>query len=235
MRDQLVDVIREFTGTLLNPFDLPDVLHRLTEHSIEVLDASGCGIMLEDDHGELAFAAASNDDVIAIERHQERAHEGACFEAYTRNEVVAIADATSLRERWPAYAARLDEAGLRAVIGVPMNAFAQTIGVINIYRSGGGAWTPEEIEAAEIVASVGAGYIVYGTDMRAQHDLAQQLQAAISSRDLIGQAKGILMEREGMSAEAAFTALRQFSQHSNRKLHEVAMEIVGQTARNSGS
>ena len=234
MRDRLVQVIREFTGTLLNPYDLADVLHRLTEHSMEVLDACGCGIMLEGDDGDLAFAAASDDSVVAIERHQERAHEGACFEAYQRNEVVAIEDATAIRERWPAYASRLEDAGLAAVIGVPMNAFAQTIGVINIYRSEPVQWTDEDIEAAEIMASIGAGYIVYGADMRAQHDLAQQLKTAISTRDLIGQAKGILMEREGLSAEAAFAALREFSQRSNRRLREVAMEVVGQTARNNG-
>lgn len=70
--------------------------------------------------------------------------------------------------------------------------------------------------------------------MRAQHGLAKQLKTAINTRDLIGQTKGILMEREGMSVEAAFTALRESSQRSNRRLREAEMEVVGQTARNNG-
>lgn len=78
----------------------------------------------------MAFAAASDDDAVAIE------------------------GATAIDERWPVSASRLKEADLSAVIGVPMNAFAQTIGVINIYRRDPVEWSAKDIEAAEIMALV---------------------------------------------------------------------------------
>lgn len=226
MTDGLHEIIREFTGALLNPRDLADLLDRLTRHTLHLLDASGCGIMLEDEEGHLAFAAASNDDVVAVELHQERIHEGACFDAYRNNELVRIDDVSSSGEHWPGYRQRVLAAGMWAVLGVPMNAFGRTIGVMNVYRATPGAWTPDDVEAAEILTAIAAIYIIHAHDLQEHHELTTQLQDAIGSRDVIGQAKGILMAREQVDAEGAFEMLRTVSQRSNRKLREVAQLVI---------
>lgn len=226
MPDRVNDVLREFTGAIINPYDLDELLHRLTGHTMELLDASGCGIMLSDEQSRLAFAAASDDGVVRVELHQEHISEGACHDAYHRNELVVIEDIRVGGNEWPGYRDRVLEAGLHAVLGVPMNAAGRTIGVMNVYRQAPGPWSPGDVEAAQILTAVGAGYVVHANALRAQHDLTENLQAAIASRDLIGQAKGIIMEREQVDAEEAFTMLRELSQRENRKLREVAEAVV---------
>ncbi len=228
MAEDILSVIHGFTASLLNPFDSDLVLHNLTASALDLLHAQGCGIMLADDDGELAFAAASNDDVVTIERHQEHAHEGACFEAFHDDRIVRVSTPEEAEQRWPRYAQRLADAGLRSVLGVPLHAFGSTIGVMNVYRDTAAPWSTEDVTAAQILGALGASAVVYSSDVTHERDLATQLRSAITSRDTIGQAKGILMEREQVDADAAFALLRDISQRSNRKLREVAAAIVEQ-------
>lgn len=138
-----------------------------------------------------------------------------------------IPDITA-EDRWPDYTALVIDRGFRSVLGVPLNAFGQTIGVINIYRDTAGEWTDEDLASAQILAAMGAGYIVNANQLKAQHTLAEQLHAAIDSRDLIGQAKGIVMAQSGVASDEASQILRQRSQAENRKLRELAQELVEQ-------
>ncbi len=224
-RGDLVGVIREFTSSIVNPFDLDELLHRLMGHATQVVDAAGAGVMLATERGDLDFVAASEQRVIEAEQHQADLKAGACFEAYTTNRVVTVEDLGTDR-RWPDYAQRVASLGLCSVLGVPMNAFGQTIGVINFYREGPSSWSREDVDGAEIITSMGAGYVLSANHLRAQHTLSEQLHAAIGSRDLIGQAKGVLMAREEVNADTAFEMLRRRSQDQNRRLRDLAQEIV---------
>jgi GAF domain-containing protein len=225
VRDRLLQVLRDFTSDVVNPYDLDELLYRVTRDAVTVLDAAGAGIMLADDAGRLSFAAASEEVVMEVEQVQAHIGDGACHEAFVRREVVVVEDLRE-EERWPEYSERVTGEGLRAVLGIPMTAFGQTIGVINVYRADPSRWSDEDVDAAEILATVGAGYIVNASRMRAQHELQEQLHTAIESRDVIGQAKGVLMAREGVSADDAFQMLRSISQSSNVKLRDVAARVV---------
>jgi GAF domain-containing protein len=229
VRDRLLQVLRDFTSDIVNPYDLDELLYRVTRDAVTVLEGAGAGIMLEDDDGKLAFAAASHQIVMEVEQVQAHIGDGACHEAFVEREVVVVGD---LREeqRWPEYVRRVTGAGLHAVLGIPMTAFGHTIGVINVYREGPSTWTDEDVDAGEILATVGAGYIVNASRMRAQHELQEQLHTAIESRDVIGQAKGVLMAREGVGADDAFQMLRSISQSNNLKLREVARRVVESAA-----
>jgi len=220
----LLVAIREFTSTILNPYDLDDLLHRLTDHAIVITGSQGAGVMLAGQSG-LSFAAASDPWVVEMESLQDRIETGACHAAFTTRELVVVEDLAAT-DRWPAYRGRALELGFRAVIGVPMHACGETIGVLNLYRRAPGPWSEADLEAAEIVTAMGAGYVLHANRLRAQHDLAAQLEAAIASRDLIGQAKGLLIARHGIDAEAAFAMLRAESQTTNLKLRDVAAKLL---------
>ena len=221
--------MREFTGAILNPFDLDDLLHRLMGHTTEVMVAAGAGIMLVQDDGNLAFVAASEQRVVDVELHQAQVGQGACHEAFAINEIVQVDDIRD-EDRWPEYVELVKARGLNSVLGVPLNAFGETIGVINIYRERAVAWTDEDVGAAQILASMGAGYILNANQLKAQHNLSEQLHSAIESRDLIGQAKGIIMAQAQIDSDAAFEVLRQRSQDQNRKLRDIAEEVVDRQA-----
>ena len=230
MDGQLIDAVREFTRTILNPYDLDDLLDRLVDRVTEALRAAGAGIMLESRAGALQFAAASGASVREVELVQDHAGTGACHEAFVTNQIVVVGDLRSAG-RWPGYTERAVSLGLLAVIGVPLHAWGRTIGVLNVYRNSAGEWTADDVEACEILAGLGAGYILNATQMQAQHELTENLQAALNSRGIIERAKGILMEREGVDADTAFKALRQASMDSNRKLREIAQDLVHRAER----
>jgi GAF domain-containing protein len=221
----LVDVVRQFAVSLVEPGDLPVLLHRLTEDARTVFPAAGSGILLEDRTGHLQFAAASEERIVGIERHQERIESGACWEAYASERIVAVDDLED-EERWPEYRARALRVGLRAVLGIPMQVYGRTLGVMNIYRSDVTTWTEEDVACGEILATLAIGYVVHADQQLSQQRLADNLQRAIDTRDVIGQAKGVLMRDRGIDADAAFALLRERSQHTNRKLRDVAQRIV---------
>lgn len=220
----LLAAIREFTTTIVNPYDLQDLLHRLTDHATAITSAHGAGIMLAGNDG-LGFAAASNDAVIGVEVTQDRIDDGPCHAAYETDQLSVVDDLQD-EHRWPEYRRRARELGFRSVVGVPMRAWGQTIGVLDIYRRTAGPWSQDDIDAAEIMTAMGAGYVLHANQTRAQHDLADQLQTALESRDVIGQAKGLLMARHGVDAEEAFGMLRSLSQQANIKLRDVARKVV---------
>ena len=225
VRDHLLEVIREFTSNIVNPYDLDELLHRLMGHATDVVDASGAGVMLARDGGQLHSIAASEERIVSAEQQQAELQSGACFEAYHSDRLIVVEDLEA-ETRWPRYAEHVAALGLRAVLGIPMHACGQRIGVMNVYRDAPTRWTDEQIAMAEVVTVMGAGYILSANQLRAQHTMGEQLQAAIESRDVIGQAKGLVMAREQVGADAAFEQLRTRSQQRNRKLREVAQDII---------
>lgn len=219
--------IREFTQAIVNPFDLDDLLDRLVRHATDVLDAAGAGIMLQDRHGRLDFASASSGTITEAERHQDHVGSGACHEAFCSNRTIVVAD-LELAGRWPTYTPKVLALGLRAVIGVPLNAQGETIGVLNVYRSTPTPWTEDDVEACEILAAMGAGYVLHANQLVASQRLTDQLHEALDSRMVIERAKGILMAKHDIDADTAFEELRRASMDSNRKLRDVARETVQQ-------
>lgn len=225
MPQRLSQAVREFTRTLLSPYDRDDVLDRLLRQTMAALDASGAGIMLGAESDKLAFAAASDDRVEPVELAQQETGSGACYEAYRTSKVVAVADLTD-ESRWPGYTERVLEHGFAAVIGVPLIAWGQTIGVLNVYRDTATEWTDADVEACEIVAGMGAAYILGADQAKAQHDLSEQLYEALGSRGVIERAKGIIMAKTGVDAAAAFELLRELSMNRNQKLRDIAALVA---------
>lgn len=225
MPERLVKVLAEFTRSIINPFDRDELLDQLIGHALAALDAEAAGLMLADDNGDLAFAAASGARATQMEKVQEGSQTGVCYHAFTANQVVVANDLDDL-QRWPIYTERAIELGFGSALGVPLNAFGQTIGVLNVYRERTGVWTERDIEVCEVLAAMGASYILSTSQLQAQHDLAESLQSALTSRVVIEQAKGILMGTEDVDADTAFAAIRKASRDNNRKLRDVAQEIV---------
>ncbi|MCC5948622.1 MAG: GAF and ANTAR domain-containing protein [Nitriliruptoraceae bacterium] len=220
-----LEVFAKFAMALAQPYDRDELLQLLLESVNELIEDASSGIMLASGAGDLEFVAASEQGVVEIELHQERVQEGACYEAYRTDTLVAVDDMRTW-DAWPDYRQRVLDSGKHAVLGVPMHAFGDKIGVINIYRTTPGPWSEAEVTAAQATAGIAAAAIVHSTDQEEQDQLRHNLELAIESRDTIGQAKGILMEKHGLDSDAAFTQLRERSQHANRKLHEIARQIV---------
>lgn len=220
----LLAAVREFTTTILNPYDLQELLQRLTAHATTVTGTDGAGIMLAGARG-LGFAAAWPESVVDIEVTQDRVESGPCHDAFTSG-TPTVVDDLRVEHRWPEYRERALELGFRAIAGFPMHAWGETIGVLDLYRRHPGPWTGDVLDTAEIMTSMGAGYVLHANQLKAQHELAEQLQTALESRDTIGQAKGLLMARHRIGADEAMDLLRETSQRTNVKLRDVAARLV---------
>ena len=121
MADQLslVAVLERFASTMGTTFATGDVLHELSDSTVEVLGAAGAGVCVVNKQHQLMFATATSRDVVVIERRQEQDQQGPCVEAFTTGETVAVSQINAL-DRWPAYQQVAKEIGFHAVLGIPL-------------------------------------------------------------------------------------------------------------------
>jgi GAF domain-containing protein len=159
------------------------------------------------------------------ETQYERGH-GPCLHAARTGELTEIAD-TRTDSRWPDYMARAAEHGALSSLSVPLAIDDEHVaGALNIYARRPNAFDEASRMAATRFgpyAAVAAGNL---HAYRSARDKADNLQAALETRGVIDQAKGILMDRHKLTADQAFQALAQMSMKTNRKLHAVADDLV---------
>jgi GAF domain-containing protein len=149
---------------------------------------------------------------------------GPCLEAAECGQVVEIRDGRT-EDRWPDYTPRFLARGALSSLAVPVPAAQLTAG-LNVYAPRAGAFTDDDRRAVLEFASW-AGVALTNMDaLQDARDLAENLQAALDHRAVIEQAKGILMERHRLTAEQAFRLLAEASMHANRKLRDVAEDLV---------
>jgi GAF domain-containing protein len=185
--------------------------------------------MLADRRGELRWVTATNESEQAFEQAERDLGEGPCIDAYAGARVVWTPDLRT-DPRWPRLgpAARANQ--IRGVLSAPVLLDDQTIGTCNALTTVVRSWSEADAGAVRAFAVVLGRLIGSITDARHKADLTAQLQYALSSRVLIEQAKGVLMEREGIDAERAFERLRRRARSSERKLAEVARELLARRA-----
>ena len=140
----------------------------------------------------------------------------------------AATSAASLvtESRWPEFSNRAMYRGVAAVLSVPLPARGSTFGAVTLYSSTERVFTQESFEAMQSLAAQGAVVIANSILYWQVTELADQLKEALESRAAIDQAKGILMAREGMSADEAFATLLRASQSGNVKVREIAQRLV---------
>jgi len=156
---------------------------------------------------------------------QYRFRRGPCLEAYQAGRAVRekLSENT---DRWPEFGAAAAKAGIQSVLAVPLVANSHPIGALNLYSKSAGGYDEADEETALLFSEQAAVACANAEVYWRTFTLTEHLREALESRDVIGQAKGILMARRNCTSEAAFEALRKASQHRNTKLREVAEQVV---------
>lgn len=152
--------------------------------------------------------------VAEVDRAQIDVEQGPCLDALYERHTVALPD-TAGEPRWPRFAARAAELGIGSMLSFQLYVLRDDLGALNLY-----ARTPRAFGADS--ERVGRLFAAHAGVAMATAQQVSQLKHAIDTRDLIGQAKGILMERYKLTADQAFALLVRASQHSNTKLTEIA-------------
>ncbi len=156
---------------------------------------------------------------------QYRSRRGPCLEAYQVGKIVRerISEKT---DRWPEFSTEARKAGVQSVLAVPLVANGHPLGALNLYSKSPRGYDEGAEETALLFSQQAAVACANAELYWRTFTLTEHLREALESRDVIGQAKGILMARRNCTAEAAFELLRQASQHRNIKLREIAEQVV---------
>jgi GAF domain-containing protein len=136
---------------------------------------------------------------------------------------VVVSDDLGADERWPLWAGDVAELGFRSSLTVPLHERGRVFAVLQLYSQQPAAFGAEQNAIATLLARRSS--VALAAVRRTDH-----LKQAVDARTVIGQAEGILMERFGLDAEAAFAVLRRYSQQGNTKLHDVAEQVVRERA-----
>jgi transcriptional regulator with GAF, ATPase, and Fis domain len=216
----------QLADTLVDDYDVVDVLHRLVDHCVQLLDATAAGLMLSDQRGGLRVVAYSSDRTRLLELFQLQANEGPCLECVQTGEPVLIADLAATTERWPRFAPLAIGEGFAAVHVVPMRLRRETIGALNLFRRETGPLGEEDLLLVRALADTATIGILQERAIRRGEIITEQLQTALNSRVVIEQAKGVLAFAGDLEMEKAFQALRDYARSRGRRLADVARELV---------
>jgi GAF domain-containing protein len=228
-REQLVS--RAFIGladTLVDDYDMIDLLDRLVSYSAELLAADAAGIVLGDALvGTLRVVASSSDDAELMELLQLQNDEGPCLECYRTATPVSVPDLDEAARRWPGFAAAVqDQGGFRSVHALPLRLRQESIGALNLFHSQPGPLPEADLALGQALADVATIGILQERAIRQGEVVVEQLQTALNSRVVIEQAKGVIAERAGLPMDVAFDRLRRYARSSNQKLSDVARRLV---------
>lgn len=223
---RIVETFVELANTMVEDFDVVEFLHRLAGRCVELLDCAEVGLLLADAAGVLRVMASSSERSEALDLLQSQNEEGPCFECYHGGEPVFSEDLEDDSEHWPAFAPVAVEKGFRSVQAIPMRVRGETVGALNLFRVNAGRLAVQDIPLAQGMADLAAIALLQERSLRHARSVVEQLQGALTSRVIIEQAKGILAERAQIGVDAAFTRLRDYARAQNRRLSDVARELI---------
>lgn len=202
---------------LSEPAERP-VLSRIVQLAMESIPVcDGCGVSVA--KGETGASPSTSSPMVEeAARLQQELGEGPCLEAIGTGEACASLDLDH-EVRWPRWTAQARRLGIRSVLSVPLEGSAGVVGALNLYARSAHAFDSTDLGMATIFARHAADAL------DAMYEVSG-LRTALRSRQIIGVAQGILMQRFGLNLDQAFEVLRRYSQNENRKVRDVAEELV---------
>jgi ANTAR domain len=226
--DQVLATLRRLAGNL-KPGDLDHTLAQITAAAVEVLPGVHyASVTIKHADGTLTTAAPTDDMLLGLDAAQYDLREGPCYDAAV-DSVYVTSPHLAADERFSRYAPIAVQAGVRAQAGVRLfdtpKPTAQ--GALNLYSRDVGSFADMSV-VAQLFAHQSAVALDYAREV-------DNLQEAVKTRQEIGRAVGIVMERYGLNEERAFAFLARVSQHRNVKLRAVANELVADAKANRES
>ena len=225
----LARTLVELADSLVDTFDVVDLLTLLADRCVEALDVSAAGLMLVAPEGDLRVVASSSEEMRLVELFELQSQEGPCTECYRTGEPSLNQNLARDYGRWPHFRPVALEAGFRSVHALPMRLRGVTIGALNLFRADEGPLEETDVVAAQALADVATIAILQHRAAIQTHVVNDQLNHALNSRIVIEQAKGMVAERQGLDMENAFARLRGHARNHNLRLVDVASAVINGT------
>jgi len=222
----IVEAFATLADTLVDGYDVVELLQTLVETCTEVLDVDAAGIMLANDDQELEVVASTSETSRLIEVLQLDAEAGPCMTSFATGRAVACPDIAEAPPEWHAFRAGALDLGIRSVHAVPLRLRTTVIGTLNLFGVAVGGLAEAHLRIARALADVATIGILHERTLREQEFVRSQLQRTIGSREVIEQAKGVVSHLRGVSIEDAFGVIRTYAIDHHEPLSEVARAIV---------
>jgi len=225
--DLLGKSLARLAGILFGEESVEGVLDLLVELARETIRGADLASVTLSRQGTLVTAGYSDELALALDRAQYEAGDGPCVQALLEGVVVHANDNLA---SWPALAGQAKKVGIRSVLSTPLPVRGTVVASLNLY-SHSPAFEDAARQVNTLFAAPAAIALANAMAYAAASELAENLREAIATREIIGEAKGILMARQNCTSDEAFDILRRASQRTNRKLREIALDLVRSTER----
>jgi GAF domain-containing protein len=219
--------LRALTQFFVNDGTLGDTLLRVSQMACEITPAKYAGITMMVE-GSARTGVFTHTDAPEIDEAQYRHGEGPCMYAFREQRSYRI-DSTLEDDRWPEFAQMAASHGINSTLSVPLAARGTNLGALNLYAVPVAAFTDAHERSIRVFADQASIALANAQVYWDARHLSENLSQAIESRETISQAVGILIAIGGRSPDEAFQILVSASQRENRKVRDIAQEIVNRT------
>ncbi len=226
------DVVRalvEMADTLVDDYDVIEVLTTLTDRCVNLLEVSAAGVMLVSPDGELRLVASSSEAMRVLELFELQAQEGPCLDAFRTGEQVEHESLQAGSGRWPAFSDAALAAGFQSVFALPLRLRDRIIGGLNLFSTEQTPMDERNVIVACAFADLATISVLQHRAATEAQRLNEQLSGALTSRIVIEQAKGVIAERSGLDMGEAFLRLRLYARTNQLRLTDVAQTTVDGT------
>lgn len=227
--ERLARTFVELADTLVDDFDVVELMGLLVERSVQLLDASAAGLLLADNDDILRLMASTSEAMQLVELFQVQNDEGPCLDCYRSGEPVIADDLTAASDRWPRFARFAVDAGFSSADALPLRLRGRVLGALNLFRHEPGGLGQADVAVGQALADAATIAVLQFRAMGEAHMVAERLQGALRTRVVVEQAKGVLAERADVDMAEAFSRLRSYARSHQRLLAEVAEEVVAGT------
>ncbi len=222
---RVLDAVVSLVDTLLDDFDVVDLLTELTERCAQLLDVAAAGFLLADPFDQLRLLAATTEAARELELFQLQADEGPCVDCYITGQAISVADLDAAAARWPRFVPAALDAGFASVHAVPMRAAGIVLGALGLFGTHPGELNDADRLVAQTLAHI-ACVAILQEHAPTPATVMPQLRSALASRVVVEQAKGLLRETLDISVEDAFTYMRTYAHATDEHLTDVARRLM---------
>lgn len=217
--DELARKMADLARNAAAPLTVAEVLEHVTSAAVEIIPGADlAGVLLIGRPDTFETLAPTLDLMYALDALQKKHGQGPCVQA-AADELIVRTEDFEAETAWPEFSREAVKLGIRSALSFKLYTSRATAGALNVFAYSPGVFDGESEAIGSVLAAHAAAAI-----LASRH--GEQLQSALTSRDVIGQAKGIIMERFNVDAVRAFEMLRELSQTGNIKLVEVAQRVI---------
>jgi hypothetical protein len=221
---ELSQSVSQIAGALFAAGNVLETLTSVAELAVATIEGCDFAGIVTIDTGVPTTPVLTDPMVLAVDAIQQRTGEGPSMDAIAHRIIVSVDDLkTDLR--WPLFSPQAVIEGIRSALSLPLAPNSRD-GALNLYALYPAAFGVVDRAKATILASLASLAVSVAHSHEDEERRAENLHAALGTRETIGEALGILMERERITADQAFDILRRASQHLNIKLRDVAQNLV---------